>query len=269
MKDSGDNVDRELFRNMQKLRALRIEHRDLDEVIARLSLDIHIDELQLKRLKKRKLVLKDQILLLESQLIPGPERLRGLPLQEFLTYLTSPRLLAQLLGIAVVVFIAWLAGRAARSAWQRRAAGRPAWQAAAAGRPGAAGAGAGAPWCCCWSARIYAERRARHRRPRRWRCSWRMVLVLVRGGVYRSRPAARPALLAAQLGAAADAGRLAGDRVPPGRLVQRHPGGAGRHRPAAGQVRTSRSGRCSRAWWWSPASCWRAAWSRAPSSSAS
>ena len=70
MKESGDNVDRELFRNMQKLRALRIEHRDLDEVIARLSLDIHIDELQLKRLKKRKLVLKDQILMLESQLIP-------------------------------------------------------------------------------------------------------------------------------------------------------------------------------------------------------
>lgn len=70
MKDSGDNVDRELFRNMQKLRALRIEHRDLDEVIARLSLDIHVDELQLKRLKKRKLVLRDQIHLLESQLIP-------------------------------------------------------------------------------------------------------------------------------------------------------------------------------------------------------
>jgi len=37
---------------------------------SRLSLDIHIDELQLKRLKKRKLVLKDQILMLESQLIP-------------------------------------------------------------------------------------------------------------------------------------------------------------------------------------------------------
>ena len=70
MKDSGDNVDRELFRNVQRLRALRIEHRDLDEVIARLSLDLHIDELQLKRLKKRKLVLKDQILMLESQLIP-------------------------------------------------------------------------------------------------------------------------------------------------------------------------------------------------------
>jgi hypothetical protein len=70
MKESGDNVDRELFRNVQKLRALRIEHRDLDEVIARLSLDLHTDELQIKRLKKRKLVLKDQILMLESQLIP-------------------------------------------------------------------------------------------------------------------------------------------------------------------------------------------------------
>ncbi|HEV7985227.1 MAG TPA: YdcH family protein [Steroidobacteraceae bacterium] len=70
MSDQEDNVDRELFRSMEKLRALRIEHRDLDEVISRLSMDIHIDELQLKRLKKRKLVLKDQILKLESQLIP-------------------------------------------------------------------------------------------------------------------------------------------------------------------------------------------------------
>jgi hypothetical protein len=70
MNESGDNVDRELFRNMQKLRSLRIEHRDLDEVISRLSLDIRVDELQLKRLKKRKLALKDQIQLLESQLIP-------------------------------------------------------------------------------------------------------------------------------------------------------------------------------------------------------
>jgi len=70
MTESGDNIDRELFRNIQKLRELRIAHRDLDEVIARLSLDIHVDELQLKRLKKRKLMLKDQILLLESQLIP-------------------------------------------------------------------------------------------------------------------------------------------------------------------------------------------------------
>jgi hypothetical protein len=70
MSDQEDNVDRELFRNVEKLRALRIEHRDLDEVISRLSMDIRIDELQLKRLKKRKLALKDQILKLESQLIP-------------------------------------------------------------------------------------------------------------------------------------------------------------------------------------------------------
>ena len=70
MTESGDNVDRELFRNIQKLRELRIAHRDLDDVIARLSLDIHVDELQLKRLKKRKLMLKDQILMLEDQLRP-------------------------------------------------------------------------------------------------------------------------------------------------------------------------------------------------------
>jgi hypothetical protein len=67
MAEIEDNVDRELFRNVEKLRQLRIEHRDLDEVISRLSLDLHINEL---RLKKRKLMLKDQIARLESQLIP-------------------------------------------------------------------------------------------------------------------------------------------------------------------------------------------------------
>lgn len=65
-----DNVDRELFRNIEKLRQLRIEHRDLDQIIERLSMDIHVDELQMKRLKKRKLGLKDQITRLESELIP-------------------------------------------------------------------------------------------------------------------------------------------------------------------------------------------------------
>ena len=68
--DSEDNVDRELFRNIEKLRQLRIEHRDLDQVIARLQLDIHVDEVQMRRLKKRKLMLKDQITRLESELIP-------------------------------------------------------------------------------------------------------------------------------------------------------------------------------------------------------
>ena len=53
-----------------QLRQLRIEHRDLDQVIARLQMDIHVDEVQMRRLKKRKLMLKDQIAKLESQLIP-------------------------------------------------------------------------------------------------------------------------------------------------------------------------------------------------------
>lgn len=70
MIDTEDNVDRELFRNVEKLRSLRIEHRDLDEVISRLSLDSRVDEIQLKRLKKRKLILKDQISRLESEAIP-------------------------------------------------------------------------------------------------------------------------------------------------------------------------------------------------------
>jgi len=65
-----EKVNTELFARMQRLRELRIEHRDLDDVICRLSLDIYIDELQLRRLKKRKLLLKDQILRLESELIP-------------------------------------------------------------------------------------------------------------------------------------------------------------------------------------------------------
>jgi hypothetical protein len=70
MSDIEDNVDRELFKNVERLRDLRIQHRDLDEVISRLSLDFNVDQLQLKRLKKRKLFLKDQITRLESELIP-------------------------------------------------------------------------------------------------------------------------------------------------------------------------------------------------------
>jgi hypothetical protein len=65
-----DKVNTQLFERMTRLRELRIEHRDLDDVICRLSLDIYIDELQLRRLKKRKLMLKDQIMRLESELIP-------------------------------------------------------------------------------------------------------------------------------------------------------------------------------------------------------
>ena len=54
----------------QKLEALKVEHRDLDDVIARLVENHHHDELQIRRLKRRKLMLKDQITLLEQQLVP-------------------------------------------------------------------------------------------------------------------------------------------------------------------------------------------------------
>jgi hypothetical protein len=49
---------------------LREEHRDLDEAISRLSNDPSVDQLQLRRMKKRKLKLKDWIAYLESKLIP-------------------------------------------------------------------------------------------------------------------------------------------------------------------------------------------------------
>jgi hypothetical protein len=54
----------------QRLQALRQEHRDLDDVIARLQQHPAIDQLLLRRLKKRKLQLKDLIQRLESALIP-------------------------------------------------------------------------------------------------------------------------------------------------------------------------------------------------------
>jgi hypothetical protein len=54
----------------QRLAALREEHRDLDEAIARLMQDPWQDQLMLRRMKKRKLKLKDWIGQLESKLIP-------------------------------------------------------------------------------------------------------------------------------------------------------------------------------------------------------
>ena len=61
-------TDTELLRG--KLAALRLEHRDLDDVIARLAETAPMSQIQLQRLKKRKLMLKDQISLLESKLLP-------------------------------------------------------------------------------------------------------------------------------------------------------------------------------------------------------
>lgn len=53
-----------------RLHDLEMEHSDLDDVILRLSSDITQDQLQLRRLKKRKLFLKDQIAKLRTRLIP-------------------------------------------------------------------------------------------------------------------------------------------------------------------------------------------------------
>ena len=53
-----------------KVAALKSEHRDLDDAIARLSETVPVDHLHLQRLKKRKLALKDLILKLEAKLLP-------------------------------------------------------------------------------------------------------------------------------------------------------------------------------------------------------
>jgi hypothetical protein len=67
MVDIG-NADRVAL--MQRLVALQVEHRDLDAVIQHLVLDPTRDELQVTRLKRRKLMLKDQIARLERQIDP-------------------------------------------------------------------------------------------------------------------------------------------------------------------------------------------------------
>jgi hypothetical protein len=63
-------VETKTFLRLERLRELRIAHRDLDDVIHRLQLDLYVNEVQLRRLQKRKLLLKDQITRLESELIP-------------------------------------------------------------------------------------------------------------------------------------------------------------------------------------------------------
>ena len=53
-----------------RINQLHLEHRDLDDVIAKLAEKPGQDQLQLQRLKKKKLLLKDQISHLERQLTP-------------------------------------------------------------------------------------------------------------------------------------------------------------------------------------------------------
>jgi hypothetical protein len=63
-----DEVERAMLE--QRIMQLKIEHRDLDDVIKRLSDQMVYDQVQLQRMKRRKLLLKDQIAWLERQLDP-------------------------------------------------------------------------------------------------------------------------------------------------------------------------------------------------------
>ncbi len=64
------NDDDEFNDIQRKLEELRTEHRDLDDVIARVAEEAPFDQLRVQRLKKRKLRLKDQIIQLENDLLP-------------------------------------------------------------------------------------------------------------------------------------------------------------------------------------------------------
>jgi hypothetical protein len=55
----------------ERLRQLRMEHRDLDDMIDEIARSSPFDQIQLQRLKKRKLRLKDQIASIESAFIPN------------------------------------------------------------------------------------------------------------------------------------------------------------------------------------------------------
>ena len=66
----GENVEVDTFKQLERLRELRVSHRDLDYLIDSLQHDPMVDQLRIRRLKKRKLLLKDMIANLESELIP-------------------------------------------------------------------------------------------------------------------------------------------------------------------------------------------------------
>lgn len=64
----NDQIDAALA--ARKLMELKVEHRNLDEALARLAADPATDQLQLTRMKKRKLKIKDMIGFYQSKLIP-------------------------------------------------------------------------------------------------------------------------------------------------------------------------------------------------------
>ena len=66
----ANDQDTDIAAMQQRLEALRLEHRDLDLAIAALEEAGAAGYLQVQRLKKRKLLLKDQIIQLESLLLP-------------------------------------------------------------------------------------------------------------------------------------------------------------------------------------------------------
>ena len=68
MTDQDGTGDQQTIIN--KLRQLESKHRDLDDVIERLADDKPFDQLQLQRLKKQKLILKDEMTLLRSRILP-------------------------------------------------------------------------------------------------------------------------------------------------------------------------------------------------------
>jgi hypothetical protein len=70
MEETMELTQEELLSIKERIGQLRVEHRDLDDVITRLMADPAHDELQMRRLKRRKLLLKDQIALLERQINP-------------------------------------------------------------------------------------------------------------------------------------------------------------------------------------------------------
>ena len=65
-----ESIETNAFGNRVQLKELRVAHRDLDITIDKLSRGAQVDQLRVKRLKKRKLLLKDMIVRLESELIP-------------------------------------------------------------------------------------------------------------------------------------------------------------------------------------------------------
>lgn len=62
--------DLEVAALRHRMEELRTEHRDLDDVIERISETVPFDQLQVQRLKKRKLAIKDELITLENQMIP-------------------------------------------------------------------------------------------------------------------------------------------------------------------------------------------------------